>query len=83
MAPLEIAFCTMQNVFRWSRYAYAQQQVLRIGPSEALSSRCILYNAYKQQQQRCLAHYGGDNRRQNDKDPTLGEVGSELVSKVK
>jgi hypothetical protein len=61
----------MQSLAKWSRSVYIQQKCVQ--PSG------ILFG----QQQRGLASHRGGGRDNRDEDPTLGDLGSTMLNKIK
>jgi len=61
----------MQSLAKWSRSAYIQQKSVQ--PSG------ILFG----QQQRWLASHRGEGRNNRDEGPTLDDIGSTMLNKIK
>ena len=67
----------MQNLARWSRSLQC-----RVGKDGMPDAALVTLTAQFRHQQRCLASFGG-GKKSPDKDPTLGEIGTEIVTKLK
>lgn len=77
---------TMQRVLHFSKSACLQHAAYqRRGPQHLLCRHALKPRppALNRQQHRCMAFYGGGGRDKRNDDPSLAEIGTELISKVK
>ncbi len=76
----------MQNLARWSRCVCSHHEALyRSRPGDQVYKH-LQSSAHTWQHHRSYALYdggSGDHRPRRDKDPTLGDIGGEIMTKVK